>query len=255
MSRDSFAVEEQKTLQHLSDMLHLFHHRNKNQHRHSLWWRHFSVFRRQLNYLVKDIAQLNSIPDTHVARTKKKIRDPQLRARVQERLSFWQGTLVPKWQRAFSQTTADKRFAVLGLVLLAVLAEICATTGLTAVFEDLAQVEVERVLERFAREEWKQDAGVTEQSSGMEDVGEAIERDDADGMVATTAVQHPELVIASDRETSVATPLPEARPVPSKPLEPSAPKNAQRTSTSKPSAKKKKRRKGDNAIDDLFAGF
>nr|POE56679.1 ribonuclease mrp protein subunit rmp1 [Quercus suber] len=254
MSRNAFNSEEQTNLQHLSAMLHLFHHRNKNQHRHSLWWRHFSVFRRQLNNLVKDTVQLNATPASHIARTKKKFRDPQVQTRIRERLTFWQEVLVPRWQRAFSQTTADKRFAVLGLVLLAVLAEVCATTGVTTAFEDLAQTEVEQVLEKFAKEQWRPDSLGPEQGAEVEDVGEAVRRNQ-DGVVGTTAVQSLELSTATDLEDRSTNTVKKEATVQSKPLNRSISKVTKNNSIATHQVKKKKRRKGGNAIDDLFAGF
>lgn len=41
-------------LQHLR-LLHLLHHRNKNQHRRSQWFRHFSTFRREAGRACTDL--------------------------------------------------------------------------------------------------------------------------------------------------------------------------------------------------------
>nr|POE90350.1 ribonuclease mrp protein subunit rmp1 [Quercus suber] len=254
MLRDSITPEDQKNLQHSSSILHLFHHRNKNQHRHSLWWRHFSVFRRQLNYLVKDAIELNTTPVSHVARNRKKFRDSQLQTRLRQRLSFWQQVLVPKWQRAFSQTTADKRFAVLGLVLLAVLADVCATTGVTTVLEDLAQVAVEQVLEKFAREEWKPDLLGAEPGAFAEDLGEVIGRN----MVGSAAVANAESETVADQEKEGTDVISDVGHVRTGLRKPSSLPSLNHDVTSDAvveQKKKKKRRKGGNAIDDLFADF
>ena len=77
-----FSKNEQEALQHLSDILHLFHHRNKNQHRRSIWWRHFSNFRRQLDALVGEISGLLEVPNTHLERTRKKVKDKEMRLTI-----------------------------------------------------------------------------------------------------------------------------------------------------------------------------
>lgn len=64
---------------------------------------------------------------------------------------------MPKWQHAFAQVTADGRFAVLGVVLLAALAQVGRIVGLVGVYESMGEVEVRRVLERFAQEAWVED--------------------------------------------------------------------------------------------------
>lgn len=259
----SFPREYQETLNHLVDILHLFHHRSKNQHRHSIWWRHFCIFRRQLSFLTKDISQLHSTPTTHLARTRKKLQEPQLRARIQDHLSFWQDILVPRWHRAFSQATADLRFAVLGLVLLAALAEVCRITSVTAELELLGQAEVEKVLQKFACDEWKQESAGTGLSSDVvEDAGEVIRRDE-EPMVSTNEVmgmQTPKAndVIADEEEEEggaefTIPPKGQSKLLPANVLSPEAAKITKRIPNA--TAKKKIRRKGGNAIDDLFAGF
>ncbi|KAF2768475.1 hypothetical protein EJ03DRAFT_257773, partial [Teratosphaeria nubilosa] len=149
--------EDWQTLQHLSDLLHIFHHRNKNQHRRSTWWRHFSIFRRQLTCLGNEMTSLHEVPTTHLEKTKKKFRDQQIRKQLDQRIPFWQDVMVARWQHAFSQIAADGRFSVLGLVLLATLAEACRITGITAAIEDLGQAEVEKVLAKFAEESREDD--------------------------------------------------------------------------------------------------
>lgn len=228
----SFSKHDQENLEHIADLLHLFHHRNKNQHRRSIWWRHFSTFRRQLNALVEDIRGLNKIPTTHLERTKKKARDKETQNKISERLTFWQDVLVSKWQNAFSQAVADGRFSVLGLVLTAALAQVCQIVGITTTFEDLGQTEVEKVLDEFSREQSWDDGGHANVSAdGEEDVGQVVARGEvkADDRFDTNTVPHGHKKIVRDKATAK----------PSK-------------ATTQPA--RKKRRKG-NAIDDLFSGL
>lgn len=223
-----FSKDSQQSLQNLSDLLHLFNHRNKNQHRRSIWWRQFSTFRHQVDSLCKDIACLNEVPTTNLARAKKRINDGQINSRTEKRLIFWQEVMLSKWQHAFSQLIADGRFSVLGLVLLAVLSELCQMVGITVQLEELGQREVEKVLEEFGREEWGVDGAATrslESAAVREDRGEVIQRD------------------PGDVEAAAPPPKPKA-------LAPKvATKRSKETSTKPP---KKKRKKGGDAIDDLF---
>lgn len=230
--------EEQMELQHLSDLLHLFHHRNKNQHRRSIWWRHFSVFRKQLASLVSDISELNEVPTTNLAKTKKKSQDARILATHSQRMAFWRDIMVPKWQHSFSQVVADGRFSVLGLVLMAVLAQICRIVGLTAELEDLGQIEVEKVLEDFGREQRALQDSVGDPSQG-EDVGEVIRREEEE-----------------DDDDDMLAQMPASAEPKVKPAIPPTPEAASKATTKRPSEtsekrSKKKRRKG-NAIDDIF---
>jgi len=47
--------QPQTTLLTQSRLLHLLHHRNKNQHRRSNWYRHFSSFRREVKKLCGEL--------------------------------------------------------------------------------------------------------------------------------------------------------------------------------------------------------
>lgn len=219
--------EDQNQLQHLSDLLHLFHHRNKNQHRRSIWYRHFSLFRKQLNALCLSLTQLNAVPTTNLARARKKAEDAKTTQSLAERIGFWKDVMVARWQHAFSQVVADGRFSVLGLVLVAALAETCRIVGITAEFEEMGQGEVEKVLEEFGREQWGAEEK-TEEALGGEDFGEVIRRD-----------QQPPVSLKPSSPTEASQPA--ARMQKKRTLDPEP----------KPS-KKKKRKKGGDAIDDIF---
>ncbi|KAK5706726.1 Ribonuclease MRP protein subunit rmp1 [Elasticomyces elasticus] len=237
--------EDLERLRHLSDLLHLFYHRNHNQHRRSTWWRAFSIFRKQLRTMLGHLNSLQQNPTSHIERTKKKIRDQQTRLTLEQVLVFWRDVLVPKWQHAFSQVAADGRFAVLGLVLLASLADVCRIAGVTAAFDDLGQIEVEKVLERFAEEGWDGRGEVMARSleAGGEDVGDVITRGASGGA--------PKAVAIIDEDDPVAVEKAE-RPAEST-AQTSTMKRSRNRGGTEPKAKKK-RKKGD-AIDDLFGGL
>ena len=229
--------EDEQSLRQLADLLHLFHFRNKNQHRHSLWWRSFSMFRQQLNHLLSDLFWLTDVPTTHLARARKNSQDSKYRTRIQQRMTFWQETLLTKWQHAFTQLVANGRFAVLGLVLIALLAQVCAITGLTADLEELGQANVEKVLEEFAKEDWGLGPAPSE-STRFEDLGQIIARGPLvqDQPLATVGHVAPP---AQDRlSLNVKTPVQTQR----------------REELLSQRRQAKKRKKGD-AIDQLFGAL
>lgn len=232
--------EPPEHLQHLLDLLHLFAHRNQNQHRRSIWWRSFSTLRRNLNKVVDDIECLRHVPATHSERVKKKAEDKQTSLHLQQQLQHWQDVMVAKWFQAFSQVVADGRFAVLGLVLTAVLSDVSRILGIISAYEGLAQAEVEKVLDKFAKETWdgaamsKQLGTVLPSFEANEDVGELVARSSvARGLSESPSLAHKEPDPPTSRQ------LPPKR-------KPDEERSAAR--------KSKKRRKG-NAIDDLFSGL
>jgi len=275
-SKDDLAL-----LTHLSNLLHLLHHRNKNQHRRSPWYRHFSLFRRNLTALLSDYTLILSTPTTNLERARLKSQTPALQLRISQRLDFWQDVLVGKWQRAFSQVVADGRFSVIGLVMLACLGGVCRVVGVVEGLEVLGQEEVERVLEEFGREAWGSggDGGFGEVVARGEDGGERVARvdegevvvrdvedevEDGAGEEGTPVVRYDQEISRVRDDESDDEP---AAPKPPQRLSSSPPKVAKtkRTSTkkrvttdttdSKPKAAKKKRKKGGDAIDDLFSGW
>ncbi|RMX73593.1 hypothetical protein D0869_13444 [Hortaea werneckii] len=236
--------ESEESVERLANLLHLFHHRNKNQHRRSIWWRSFQIFRRQINAYLADVKLLNESPTTHLERTKKKARDPETTLAILRRVDCWQDIMVPRWQRSFSQVVADGRFSMLGLTLIAVLSEVCRIARITLAYEETGQAEVEKALEKFTEEGWEgHDTDASEQKFGKEDMGEAISRDQMD-----EAEDHS--VPTSDATIKASLP-------PSKPQEASAPvaKPASKRDTPDLSRPTKKKRKKGNAIDDLFSGL
>lgn len=236
ISQEEFDLSQEKVfeLQHLSNLLHLFQTRNKNQHHHSIWYRHFDIFRRQLHKLLQDFSTLNTVPTTHAAKAKKKVSDPILMTRIRTRLSHWRDILVTKWQHAFSQLIADQRFSVLGLFLTATLAEVCQTVGITAELEEMGQEEVQRAIEAFGREEWGGEAQ-RDEDERIEDAGQVISREEDAELVAPVPK-------TEDGEANVSLPV--------KAVE----KTRKRSFELTTEVKKKKRRKkvGGDAIDDIF---
>ncbi|KAL1304378.1 hypothetical protein AAFC00_003380 [Neodothiora populina] len=169
----------QADLQHLSDLSHLLHHRNRNQHRRSAWYRHFSIFRRHVAILLSYLSVLAEQPTTHLGKHRKKVTDAKVQAQIQAELEFWRDVLMPKWHFAFSQVVADGRFAVIGVVLLAMLAQVARAVGLVGAYEAIGEEEVRRVLEQFAQEQWARDEkGRGAASAHDHDQGVRLRRND-----------------------------------------------------------------------------
>lgn len=97
----------------LQRLLYLFHHRNKNQHRRSIWWRSFANFRRELGCLLDEAdgwmaatADLSKgtwpkgakgLKARMALAEKNAARKPQLELKMERRLSWWADSLVEKW--------------------------------------------------------------------------------------------------------------------------------------------------------------
>ncbi|CAD0099528.1 unnamed protein product [Aureobasidium mustum] len=180
-------------LQHLHTLMHLLHHRNHNQHRRSTWYRHFNIFRRHLGTMLEHLTTLSHVPTTNLARHKKKTEDEALRLRIQQTVSFWRDVLVPKTQHAFGQLIADGRFAVLGVVLMAILGHVCRVFGLISVYEELGEEETRKAIEVFAAEGWGEDEGVgvlvPREAERREDLGEVLTREDSEDEDDTTTTK------------------------------------------------------------------
>jgi ribonuclease MRP protein subunit RMP1 len=273
--------DDHALLTHYSTLLHLLHHRNKNQHRRSPWYRHLSLFRTNLCALLADYTTLGTSPTTNLERARLKAQTPALQTRISKRLIFWQEVLVARWMRAFSQVVADGRFSVLGLVMLGILGGVSRVVGVVEGLDVEGQEQIERVLEEFGREAWGND-GWGEVYGGEDaervDEGERVARVDEGEIVAREEVD--DGVVAeedgpngpSGKQEKSETPRPledqseyneadDAKAVQSIP--PSFPKVAKseptsrkkRSAETKPKATKKKRKKGGDAIDDLFSGW
>lgn len=53
--RRSNSSSSRSDLHTTKQLFDLVHHRNKNQHRHSVWWRHFAALRRAVGKLVQEV--------------------------------------------------------------------------------------------------------------------------------------------------------------------------------------------------------
>ncbi|KAL2067877.1 hypothetical protein VTL71DRAFT_15975 [Oculimacula yallundae] len=135
-----------QALQSISQLLHLTHHRNKNQHRLAKWYKAFSVLRRQVGKLVNEVETLERVvkfsstggEDGKAGRKGRKEEGERedgkgreeskyvlaAREKVEERVEFMEEWVVPKCYLAFSNLIADNQYASLGLMLMATLARV-----------------------------------------------------------------------------------------------------------------------------------
>lgn len=254
---------------HLHTLLHLFHYRNNLQHRHSTWYRGFQIFRRHLKRLLGSYKLLAQVPDTATARHKKKAQDAQTRQTLAAELDLWVDQLVPRTWRAFSQVAADNRFAVLGVFLLAVLAQVCGLLGLLDRIDDAANEDMVKVLQRFEHEVWDQHEVLGEPAParirGIEDHGERILRyDEQDATAVGPAAHGVPNQSHSTAQFSVKS-IQESRPESgaevnqlkdgSKVKKSSSTKSLKRAASKAHKDRPKKKSKSSNAIDNLFDGL
>ncbi|KAK3944298.1 hypothetical protein QBC46DRAFT_374933 [Diplogelasinospora grovesii] len=117
------------------DILQRFHHRNKNQHRLSKWWAQADMLRRHLKKFLGAVDGQLQLPLQRQTQQPTKKAKPKravvgevgggcTEGEVKARAVYLRAQLVPRAYLAFSQLTADRQFAHLGLMLLGVLAQV-----------------------------------------------------------------------------------------------------------------------------------
>jgi ribonuclease MRP protein subunit RMP1 len=219
----------QEELHSIAQILHLTHHRNKNQHRLVKWYKAFNLLRRHISKLSSEL-ETNITYSALSAKAKKTIESREI---VEARVTFLEDVLIEKCYLAFSRLVADNQYAALGLMLLGILAR------------------VKRVIEplRGERDEVMEEVRNEEGLKGDEvlDFGEVIQREE----ILDLGRVNEDRPAEEDEENDAAS---------------SNSKKKKRSMTTEeaiaPVAEdsniikqlKKKRKKGD-AFDDLFAGL
>jgi hypothetical protein len=250
-----------RDLRSQSSILHLLHHRSKNQHRRSPWYRHFSTFRKQLLLLLAELDPEVSPTLASPPSQQAKVFAENLR-KAEARLGFWAEVMVGKWYAAFGQLVWDTQFAVLGLALLAGLGKVVKVLGVLERMKKGAERElVGSGLGSVAERGWRSvDVAVTAagedeaQELREDDMGVSIDRNDDfvdDGDVRIDGVG-----VDIERALKLSA---------SVDGEMSHRKKGEKTSdgdtglstlhaTPKTSPRRKRKRAGDE-IDDLFSGL
>jgi ribonuclease MRP protein subunit RMP1 len=238
------STAELLNLARLVDVLYI---RNKNQHHRSAWWKHFNIFRKHLKTLTSAELQPSSGNGPAIEDAK----HVPLRATGQRRVDGWVDNLVSAWHAAFTQLLTERRFANIGVVLVAVLARTCWLVGATEKMIEIGRSELATTLQtpiatnygtkndlHITREDSEKDEGIAD---GF-DVGKVVSREqlvesDAEETVFYDAVQSPsEFTTKGKKRTADRTPKSEERKKPQP-------------------EKSRKKKRAKHEIDDIFAAF
>ncbi|KAI9641558.1 RNase MRP subunit [Ciborinia camelliae] len=234
----------------LTQLLHLTHHRNKNQHRLSKWYISFGILRRQVARLLSIVPEF-VIESQSRGKVKGKARERREREEkeLQSLVRFIGGNVVPGCylstanggvDRAFSQLVADNQYASLGLMLMGCLARFYKVLGALKVLT------AEEIAERDGTV--KETARVNEPEIG-EDLGEKIVRD-----IPTSVVTEDDERVGKEEEKYVELKKlkPKKRKQEGEVSDKTTSKLPSSGSTPAKPPKKKRKKKGGDAFDDLF---
>ncbi|KAF7886704.1 uncharacterized protein EAF02_003351 [Botrytis sinoallii] len=226
----------------LTHLLHLTHHRNKNQHRLSKWYISFGILRRQLSRLLSMIPE--HVMESSRGKVKGKARERKEREEreLQSLVRFIQEDVVPVCYLAFSQLVANNQYATLGLMLMGCLARFYKVLG---------------ALRVFTAEEIAEQAGVVKETPQLneaeigEDMGEKIVRD-----IPVSEMEDSQKVERKEGDdTDIQKAKPKKRKQDGEVVEAKTSKLTSSDSTPAKPPKKKRKKKGGDAIEDLFAGL
>ncbi|KAE9374371.1 hypothetical protein N431DRAFT_503242 [Stipitochalara longipes BDJ] len=126
-------------------LLHLTHHRNKNQHRLSKWYKSFSILRRQIAKLITELRTLETAELYSTAPGKGVVGEGEnryvmaARGKVESRVRFLRMWVFGDCFQAFSNLVADNQYSALGLVLLGSLARVKSILAQLVEEEDAAE--------------------------------------------------------------------------------------------------------------------
>ncbi|RDL35037.1 uncharacterized protein BP5553_06968 [Venustampulla echinocandica] len=241
----------------LYSTLHLFHHRNKNQHRLSKWYFYFSQFRRQVQKLVKEIEAYDAARKLSAKSRFTREAEERLRARIGLLAGVGGGGasdgMVGDWFLAFSTLVADNQYSTLGLMLLGSLARfqsLLVDAGSEVGIEvDLvvgSQVESEGVKELLLVE--------GEQRGYGDDLGEVVERAVLKDLVGVEKEDDMEDKI-KDEDVDDGVVDSKKRKKRKQDFVGSKTERLAKSTPTQPLKKKKKKREKGDAFDDLFGGL
>jgi len=173
----------------IHQILHLTHHRNKNQHRLSKWYKSFSQLRRHVSKLILELDSLDTAlkfssssttANGNGKRGKGGEENKYVRAareKVENRVRYMRVWGEGRWFLAFSNLVADNQYGTLGLVLLGMLARVRSVIG-GLLEEDGGNEEV------VVREENEMEALHKHGNAGVgegDDFGEVVSREEVQG--------------------------------------------------------------------------
>lgn len=231
-----------QSLKTQTSILHLLHHRSKNQHRRSTWYRHFDTFRKQVRALIDELDP--EVPADALPSRKVKTYQPALQS-AEKRITFWADVMVEKWYDAFQQLIEDRQFAVLGLTLFAVLSHVVDLLHILERTKDSGSADAMRIAFMDVGMGMTPHSNESVEALNMQgDFGQPIARPaGAQEEVDDTGISITRRAISDmgfDRTKIIAVAKDIAEP---------------KGATSKVSAKKRKRKQNSDDIDDLFSSL
>ncbi|KAG0648282.1 RNA-processing rmp1 [Hyphodiscus hymeniophilus] len=217
-------------LHSINQILHLTHHRNKNQHRLAKWWKSFSMLRRNLSKLFKEL-ETNLQYTALSPKNKKTVESREI---VERRVRFLEDVLMERCYVAFGGLVADNQYAALGLMLIGTLARARKIIGPLRGQVMAGEREGEKIGDR-----------IVEVERQHQDLGEVIRREDV------VSDERPDILDQHGPDGAAGPKRLESRKRSVAAAETKSTAAAESISMKGP---KRKRKKGD-AFDDLFAGL
>ncbi|KHJ34811.1 putative ribonuclease mrp protein subunit rmp1 [Erysiphe necator] len=166
-------------LQNISQLLHLAHHRNKNQHRVSRWYKYFGQLRRQISKLILELdtfaTAIKVACDVTTTNTSESVTTNKYvlsaKKKIEQRNKFLHKILLPKCYLAFGNLIADNQYAVLGIMLMGLLASV------NNILSTLPISNQEEKISDSIEHEKTIDASVIKDNR-LDDLGEIVSRQD-----------------------------------------------------------------------------
>ncbi|KAL4944742.1 hypothetical protein BDV06DRAFT_76119 [Aspergillus oleicola] len=206
---------DEDELLRIHSILHLIFHRNRNQHGRTKWWKWLSILKRT----VWELAISSNPGDKGGSRSS-----------AEHSRRYLANRILPRCYVAFSVVVADAQFSTLGTVLLATLAQLSKITGIDKELKARPRIEPSHDLVSSPR---------MESVKEKEDIGETLSR----------PADVPDLDRSSNPKKAARSVVGDTGRITS-----SKDSAAKVSDTAKPKEKKEKK-KGKNAIDDLFSGL
>ncbi|CBF70848.1 hypothetical protein AN6495.2 [Aspergillus nidulans FGSC A4] len=203
-------------------MLHLIFHRNRNQHGRTKWWKWLSILKRAVWNLAMSLSSS---------------KQGDFRTSAENYKQYLADRVLPRCYLAFSVVIADVQFSALGAVLFAILAQLSKSTGIAEEFKLPSPVETNH----------NSLASYTEVPTRIDDIGEALPRPAEPSEVAEDfQLQQPvKPVLAVSNKSSASQTLNVTEPE----------KKMKKKKKQKEKGSETKKRRKENAIDDLFDGL
>ncbi|KAF8859625.1 hypothetical protein BDZ45DRAFT_673166 [Acephala macrosclerotiorum] len=239
----SQTTQIKSSLHEINQLLHLIHHRNKNQHRLLKWYKPFSILRRNIAKLHSEVEILETAEKFSSKGGKGEKYVKEAREVVEDRVEFLGERVLGSAYLAFSTVVKNLQYAHLGVMLLGMLARIRSVIrplGKEKPEEDEEEDEEEVFLKRS-----EQVMELAREDEDMQDLGEVVRREE----LAQDEEQDEE------EETQAVPKTLKGKRAKAKAMSLLDSDSESRPRKSSKEEKKKKKRKRGDAFDDLFDGL